>query len=360
MRAATAYRGRRATVALATVMAHVLALWLMINMRAAPPPDEDSLVNHVMLTVLEPPLPPNLSIGPVPIEVQLTNTIRLERLAPKTLGPPIEVPEPEVAAIAESLTATALNPADSNRGLSGTDSQSSGPSGGGDQIRLLQRIVPRYPASSVRRREQGITGVHVKVGQNGVVQDVKVRKTSGSRSLDAAALDAVRRWRFAPLPPGVAQNGLEFETELRFILYLFQFTLIGRGAADAVYQEQLKSGTPDEATPGSQEALQKFITEVGAGTYLGEVDRDSRVEIAKMRAALEEWGAVLSIKFVGVGGNTRWMTYRTGPPLMPTPATVQVSWNIFDIVHENSKSTWLIAVDRDGRVWDARASPVPW
>ncbi|MCC8361583.1 TonB family protein [Lysobacter sp. A6] len=58
--------------------------------------------------------------------------------------------------------------------------------------------APRYPQRALRRRETGTVRVQVEVGADGVPTDVSVAASSNSRDLDRAALDAVRKWRFAP------------------------------------------------------------------------------------------------------------------------------------------------------------------
>ena len=57
---------------------------------------------------------------------------------------------------------------------------------------------PRYPAEAARRRESGTVLVRVDVGPDGVPTSTSIVQSSRSRSLDKAALDAVRRWRFQP------------------------------------------------------------------------------------------------------------------------------------------------------------------
>lgn len=46
--------------------------------------------------------------------------------------------------------------------------------------------------------ESGQVWIDVQVGADGVVRDVRITKSSGSSTLDQAALDTVRRWRFKP------------------------------------------------------------------------------------------------------------------------------------------------------------------
>lgn len=61
-----------------------------------------------------------------------------------------------------------------------------------------QSPPPRYPTRALRRGEQGIVNVRVAIGPDGVPTSVSLASGSGSRDLDRAALDAVRRWRFLP------------------------------------------------------------------------------------------------------------------------------------------------------------------
>lgn len=61
---------------------------------------------------------------------------------------------------------------------------------------------PTYPAHSLRRGERGKVLVQATIGVNGVPESVAILHSSGSRDLDRAAMDAVRRWRFQPATQG--------------------------------------------------------------------------------------------------------------------------------------------------------------
>src|SRR5688572_13406009 len=61
-----------------------------------------------------------------------------------------------------------------------------------------QSPAPRYPTRALRRGEGGTVMVRVEIGADGVPDEVDVANSSGSRQLDRAAMDAVRRWRFTP------------------------------------------------------------------------------------------------------------------------------------------------------------------
>lgn len=57
---------------------------------------------------------------------------------------------------------------------------------------------PRYPRSALRRGESGEVLLDVIVGANGRPLRVEVERSSRVPALDAAAVEAVRRWRFQP------------------------------------------------------------------------------------------------------------------------------------------------------------------
>lgn len=58
--------------------------------------------------------------------------------------------------------------------------------------------APRYPARALRRGERGNVLVRADIGPDGVPVSVSVARSSGSRLLDRAAVDAVLKWRFQP------------------------------------------------------------------------------------------------------------------------------------------------------------------
>ncbi|KAF1708200.1 energy transducer TonB [Pseudoxanthomonas sacheonensis] len=61
-----------------------------------------------------------------------------------------------------------------------------------------QTPSPRYPSDALRRGESGTVLVRVEVDVNGAPAGVALAQRSGSRDLDRAAMEAVRKWRFMP------------------------------------------------------------------------------------------------------------------------------------------------------------------
>ena len=69
-------------------------------------------------------------------------------------------------------------------------------------IAYLRNPAPAYPTVSRRMKEHGRVLLHVLVSAAGEAQQVEIRTSSGFERLDHAAIDAVRRWRFAPARRG--------------------------------------------------------------------------------------------------------------------------------------------------------------
>lgn len=57
---------------------------------------------------------------------------------------------------------------------------------------------PHYPPDALRERASGKTILVISIDANGGVLDIQVLTSSGNRSLDRAAIQAARKWRFNP------------------------------------------------------------------------------------------------------------------------------------------------------------------
>ena len=66
------------------------------------------------------------------------------------------------------------------------------------KLKPLDVVPPLYPPRCRRLGIEGTVRVRVLVGERGRPLEVLVGKSSGDASLDEAALDAVRKWRFEP------------------------------------------------------------------------------------------------------------------------------------------------------------------
>lgn len=59
---------------------------------------------------------------------------------------------------------------------------------------------PAYPHEARIRGQEGTVEIHLTVGPDGRVGEAKVIRSSGHLLLDAAALAALRRWRYEARP----------------------------------------------------------------------------------------------------------------------------------------------------------------
>jgi protein TonB len=77
--------------------------------------------------------------------------------------------------------------------------------------RPISTPAPRYPRDAQRRGIAGTVLLRVHVGTDGEPGDIDLVQGSGSRELDRAAVEGVRRWRFAP----ATRNGQPVESAVQ-------------------------------------------------------------------------------------------------------------------------------------------------
>ncbi len=85
---------------------------------------------------------------------------------------------------------------------------------------LRQRIQDRlvYPWTSVRRGQQGVVELEVRVGADGRLVGVEVLAGASPDALRAAAVSAVRGSAPFPFPPGLAARPLVIRLPVEFRL----------------------------------------------------------------------------------------------------------------------------------------------
>lgn len=73
--------------------------------------------------------------------------------------------------------------------------------------KILRQVAPEYPAWA---QEQGISAsvvLEFTVDPSGTVKNnIVVRRTSGYPKLDETAIQALRQWKFVPLPEGTNRD----------------------------------------------------------------------------------------------------------------------------------------------------------
>lgn len=91
---------------------------------------------------------------------------------------------------------------------------------GSDQDVLpLVRIAPNYPPRAAARGVEGWVQVQFTITPTGSVRDAVVVKAEPEGVFDAAAIEAILRWRYNPrVEGGVAVERVGVQTVIRFIL----------------------------------------------------------------------------------------------------------------------------------------------
>ncbi len=158
---------------------HVLLIWALTT----------GLAQRI-INVL--PLPP-LKVAPIDEKV--------------TPPPPIDAPKPIIDNQTQIIVDTNLPVVD----FAGDTAPQVIKRGGGEVIptatlskpRLIRATKPDYPLAASRLGEEGTTGLSLYVTADGRVAEAKLFSTSGSTSLDNAAIKhALRNWAFTPCMEG--------------------------------------------------------------------------------------------------------------------------------------------------------------
>lgn len=159
------------------------------------------------------PTPPKPVSKPAPTPVPKQEAVR----------EPVAEPTPQAAASAPSAASTApATPASSST----APAQNNAPAQEATQAVTpprtdaahLNNPAPQYPALSRRLGEQGRVMVDVYILPDGSVGEIKLNRSSGFPRLDAAALQAVKNWKFVPAKRGDKPIAFWYVQPVSFVL----------------------------------------------------------------------------------------------------------------------------------------------
>jgi len=179
---------------------HLAMIGTYLATKLYKPPDEAAYTGRVIRMETLPPPPPLSSAPPPPV-------ITAPTIAPPTIGTPVPVPDaqaPEQTIMTQQEIAASIAPVGLGAG-SGRDSlviaSDDLPSEGEfvyyeDPPQPVQRVQPAYPEMAREAQIQGRVVLHVLVGKDGRVKNVKVIRSVNY--LDDAAKSAVMKWVFKP------------------------------------------------------------------------------------------------------------------------------------------------------------------
>lgn len=82
----------------------------------------------------------------------------------------------------------------------------------------LKNPAPVYPFRARQRGWEGVVLLDVLVSQEGRSSEIKLKKSSGHKMLDDAAIEAVSNWEFKPASLGKIAFSARIEIPVRFVL----------------------------------------------------------------------------------------------------------------------------------------------
>lgn len=82
----------------------------------------------------------------------------------------------------------------------------------------LTNPAPTYPSLSRRLREEGIVVLEILIAADGTVGEIKIKSSSGFKRLDAAAVNAVKQWRYQAATQGNKKIDFWYEQPVEFNL----------------------------------------------------------------------------------------------------------------------------------------------
>jgi TonB family protein len=132
-------------------------------------------------------------------------------------NPPPKPPEPEMTASIPRTSLTAMNPGIVLPGANlaapiPAIRVSQGITGG----KLVRRVEPQYPYQAKQQRVGGDVMLQAVIGKDGRVHDIKTIR--GNEMLAAAAMNAVRQWRYEPYKLNGDPVEMQTEITIKFAL----------------------------------------------------------------------------------------------------------------------------------------------
>jgi len=151
------------------------------------------------VTTSEPPPTPSLTSPPAPSVTASSSIPEPDRSAASSGA---AAPDPR-APIDARASREPQERGTEGPGKSAVASRTPDAAPGGPIVRAARprggyQVRPVYPESARRAGIQGTTLLRIHIETDGRVSDVNVERSAGHQSLDQAAADAVRRWRFEP------------------------------------------------------------------------------------------------------------------------------------------------------------------
>ena len=197
-----------------SVVAHAALLTVIAMPETEIPPSPRTLE----VTIVEPPRPkplaelPKKNVAPKPaqeVRVRPQPQVRTEPSPPREPTPVIALPSENPAPPSFTVPQASVEPRPSapepKAAAAPREAPASAPvttTAASFAAAYLRNEPPRYPLVARRSGVEGRVNLKVVVTRDGRAAQVQVHESSGSSALDAAAVEAVRKWQFVPARRG--------------------------------------------------------------------------------------------------------------------------------------------------------------
>jgi protein TonB len=174
---------------------------------------------------------PSAAPRPTPVVARVTPAPEPAKVPEKTIPPAHVVPAASLRetaiGVSQPLNAPSVQSAQTHASTLGATRGAYDPKAASEaqpvigpsfDAAYLSNPVPKYPAAARRLKLQGTATVRVLVSPEGRPRSVALSKSSGTRILDEAALEAVQQWSFVPARRGSKPVAAEVDVPVRFRL----------------------------------------------------------------------------------------------------------------------------------------------
>ncbi len=169
----------------------------------------------LQMEVVSEPLPTVVSVPAPPVRPIIIPTPTPVMPPAKKDDLPVALPTVAPVAVAEpvavSMAVAAPTPAP-------PASSASAKSGEEVPVNYLLNPKPIYPLAALRRQEEGLVILSVRVDPSGFPSRVEILQSSKFELLDTAAVQAVSQWRFTPARIGSLPVASQIEVPIQFRL----------------------------------------------------------------------------------------------------------------------------------------------
>jgi TonB family protein len=229
-------------------------------------------------------------------------------------------------------------------------------------IVVLHGVRPIIPTASIQAGERGVVLVAVLVDEQGRASELRVLRSTGYPDLDAAAVAAIRQWRFSVPRDGAEAVRAWTRVEWQFAvlppeLSHVALSVLPFDAAMAAHFKAaaLRAGAAPSAVPRGAPALRRMLNALReferrtAGPAQGASNSAPPIEL------LGGWGVVTSVQFRGTGSGGLDIPFEQGADAPSSATPEHTSWERYEVTQQGGVSEWLLAVLDSGAIRSAQA-----